>query len=76
MFHLARKGEMTAHQIEIADLSFLFFFFRRNTNDSTVKPNHSANQESTDDIVVDITTKPVKQEKRSEKEKKVKRMYI
>jgi len=49
---------------------------RRNTNDSTVKPNHSANQESTDDIVVDITTKPVKQEKRSEKDKKVKRMYI
>ena len=47
--------------------------FRRNTHDSTAKPT---NPEPTDAIVVDITTKPVKDDKKTEKGKKVKRMYI
>ena len=53
-----------------------FVCFRRNTHDSTAKPNNSSYPESTDTIVVDITTKPVKQDKKTEKGKKVKRMYI
>jgi phage anti-repressor protein len=44
--------------------------------DTAAESKPSLNETKTDAIAVDMATKHVKQEKRSEKGKKVKRMYI